>query len=106
LAQLNQLLNDNKFPYCYDYYLVRGLDYYTGLVFEINLGQEKSLLGGGRYGQLFQQLGRIDLPAMGFAIGIDRLVSYCEKNNLLKINNKVDIFFLILVPTVCSNILL
>ena len=106
VKELNKLLDKFSFPYQYNYQLVRGLDYYTGLLFEINLGQEKSLLGGGRYGQLFQQLERIDLPAMGFAIGIDRLVSYCEKNNLLKINNKVDIFFLILVPAVCSNILL
>jgi histidyl-tRNA synthetase len=72
------------------------LDYYTGLVFEINLDSEKAVLGGGRYDQLFQQLGGVDLPAAGFAIGIDRLVNYCEKNQLLKIKSQVDIFFLLL----------
>src|SRR6185312_1170359 len=95
LNQLNQILDDNNFSYQYNYHLVRGLDYYTGLVFEITLGQEKTLLGGGRYDQLYQQLGGIDLPAVGFAVGIDRLISYCEEEKLLPVGQKIDIFFLV-----------
>jgi histidyl-tRNA synthetase len=39
-------------------------------------------------------LGGIDLPAIGFALGIDRLANYCEANRLLKIDKKLDIFFM------------
>ncbi|CAG8470855.1 17649_t:CDS:2 [Gigaspora margarita] len=83
--KLKQILETNNFSYQYDNHLVRGLDYYTGLVFEINLGEEKSLVGGGRYDHLAEELGGINLPAIGFAMGIDRLVNYCEKKQLLKI---------------------
>lgn len=103
--QLNQILASSNFPYQYDYRLVRGLDYYTGLVFEVDLEQEKALLGGGRYDQLFQQLGEIDLPAAGFAIGIDRLVSYCEEKQLFKAQPKIDLFFLVLDSTFYPNVL-
>ncbi len=56
--------------------LVRGLDYYNGLVFEFlsnDLGAQNAILGGGRYDGLIKQLGGRDLPATGFALGIDRL---------------------------------
>ena len=56
--------------------LVRGLDYYTGFVFEAissNLGAQDAYLGGGRYDNLCKQLGGRDLPAIGMAIGIERL---------------------------------
>jgi len=66
---------------------VRGLDYYTGLIFEVSLEGEKALLGGGRYDKLYQKLGNIDAPAIGFAVGIERLVNYLEEKNLWKIDN-------------------
>ena len=56
--------------------LVRGLDYYNGLVFEFlsdDLGAQNAILGGGRYDGLIKRLGGRDLPATGFALGIDRL---------------------------------
>ena len=56
--------------------LVRGLDYYTGFVFEAvspDLGAQDAYLGGGRYDDLCKQLGGKDLPAIGMAIGIERL---------------------------------
>ena len=59
-----------------DQNLVRGLDYYTGFVFEAissNLGAQDAFLGGGRYDNLCKQLGGKDLPAIGMAIGIERL---------------------------------
>jgi len=59
-----------------DQNLVRGLDYYTGFVFEAissNLGAQDAYLGGGRYDNLCKQLGGKDLPAIGMAIGIERL---------------------------------
>ena len=69
-----------------DYNLVRGLDYYTGLVFEAissDLGAQDAYLGGGRYDSLCKNLGGKDLPAIGMAIGIERLTlisNYKHKN--------------------------
>ncbi len=57
--------------------LVRGLDYYTRTVFEIvsqGLGAQDAIVGGGRYDSLAADLGGGDLPAIGFAIGEDRLL--------------------------------
>ena len=61
-----------------DFNLVRGLDYYSGFVFEAissELGAQDSFLGGGRYDQLCSQLGGKDMPAIGMAIGLERLAS-------------------------------
>lgn len=57
--------------------LVRGLDYYTRTVFEVvsaDLGAQNAILGGGRYDRLIQDLGGPETPAIGFAIGEDRLM--------------------------------
>jgi histidyl-tRNA synthetase len=57
--------------------LVRGLDYYTRTTFEVTsaaLGAQNSLLGGGRYDGLVKELGGPDLPGIGFALGMERLV--------------------------------
>ena len=69
-----------------DHSLVRGLDYYTGFVFEAvseHLGAQDSYLGGGRYDDLFEDLGGKSLPAIGMAIGIERL-SYIAKNEFFE----------------------
>ena len=61
--------------------LVRGLDYYTGTVFEFTvdgLGSQNAVIGGGRYDNLIKELGGRDLPAIGFALGIDRLAEIIE----------------------------
>jgi histidyl-tRNA synthetase len=58
--------------------LVRGLDYYTRTTFELvstRLGAQNALAAGGRYDQLVKELGGPDLPGLGFAIGMERLVS-------------------------------
>ncbi len=68
--------------YCtIDMSVVRGLDYYTGMVFEIEapiLGAEKQICGGGAY-SLAKLLGGGDLPSTGFAIGFDRVLLALEK---------------------------
>jgi len=96
-------------PYDYDYSLVRGLDYYTGLVFEVSLGENKALLGGGRYDKLYQEIGNIEVPALGFAIGIDRLVNYLEtsglSSKLLANFNRIDVFFFVSVPEFYPEVL-
>ena len=70
--------------------LVRGLDYYTGLVFEAvssNLGAQDSFLGGGRYDELSKDLGGKEMPAIGFAIGLERLNLIKKQKNFK--SNKV-----------------
>lgn len=62
--------------------LVRGLDYYTRTTFEIQtdrLGAQNAVLGGGRYDGLCKQLGGPDHPAIGFALGMERLVALLEE---------------------------
>ena len=66
-----------------DYNLVRGLDYYTGLVFEASsedLGAQDAFIGGGRYDNLSGMLGGKNLPAIGLAIGLERLISISSLN--------------------------
>ena len=78
-----------------DHTLVRGLDYYTGFVFEAissELGAQDAYLGGGRYDELCSQLGGKDLPAIGMAIGIERLASIANTNEI----NKTLVSFIIL----------
>jgi Histidyl-tRNA synthetase len=78
-----------------DYKLVRGLDYYTGFVFEAiseELGAQDAYLGGGRYDDLCSQLGGKRLPAIGMAIGIERLASLINAHEI----NKTLISFIIL----------
>jgi len=64
--------------------LVRGLDYYTGLVFEVlsnELGAQDSFIGGGRYDNLISELGGKEQSAIGFAVGLDRLLTLFEPSN-------------------------
>lgn len=71
-------------------YLARGLDYYTGIIFEGKLPELKSgsLGGGGRYDNLIQDLGGPNTPAVGFAIGFDRTVEALKEKNILQISEK------------------
>ncbi|MFA6599870.1 MAG: histidine--tRNA ligase [Candidatus Omnitrophota bacterium] len=62
--------------------LVRGLDYYNGLVFEAAsdaLGAQDAVAGGGRYDRLYRDLGGAQVPCIGFSIGMERLLSVLEK---------------------------
>ena len=69
--------------------LARGLDYYTGMIFEVSVPEygTNSLGGGGRYDKLIGQLGGIDIPAVGIAFGFDRMVEAADKLNLIKLGN-------------------
>lgn len=63
--------------------IARGLDFYTGTVFEIDsplLGAQKQICGGGRYDKLVEEFGGPPLPATGFAFGFDRMVEVFEKS--------------------------
>lgn len=58
----------------FDPSLIRGLDYYTGMVVEVFAGAKVSVGGGGRYDNLIKTLGGPDLPAVGISFGVDRLM--------------------------------
>jgi len=65
-------------PYQVDHSLVRGFDYYTRTVFEIvppGAGSQSTIIGGGRYDGLIEQLGGKPTPGMGFGMGIERVVA-------------------------------
>ncbi len=77
-VELKDYLNKLGIKYSENKLLVRGLDYYTRTVFEIksnNLGAQNAVCGGGRYDGLVEQLGGEHTPAVGFAMGMERLIS-------------------------------
>jgi histidyl-tRNA synthetase len=77
----NSLLNDANASIQLDPRLVRGLDYYTRTAFEITssaLGAQNAVAGGGRYDGLVEQFGGPSTPAIGFALGMERLISLMD----------------------------
>ncbi|MFQ3364723.1 MAG: histidyl-tRNA synthetase, partial [Candidatus Azotimanducaceae bacterium] len=85
-------------PYTVNPNLVRGLDYYTHTVFEWvtqDLGSQGAICAGGRYDGLVQQLGGRATPAVGFAIGLDRVVLLCDLANA-EVKKPADLYICIL----------
>lgn len=93
------LQNYKELPFEFDPTVVRGLEYYTGLVFEVELtakilndkGKEVifgSVAGGGRYDKLIARFGKEDVPATGISIGVDRLVYAIEQFDKISSNKK------------------
>ncbi len=79
--KVKELLNLMEVPFKENPLLVRGLDYYTRTVFEFKsdkLGAQSTVLAGGRYDNLVEQLGGPKTPALGFAMGIDRIMLLIE----------------------------
>ena len=76
-TKLKQILTDNAIEYEIDTNLVRGLDYYSKTAFEFvsdNIGSQSAIAGGGRYDRLVEFLDGRATPAVGFAMGIERLM--------------------------------
>ena len=75
-------LSELNIDYTVDPSIVRGLDYYTKTVFEFISKEEGfTVLAGGRYDGLVEELGGSKTPAIGFALGVERFVEICEKSN-------------------------
>jgi len=75
--KLKKILDDNNISYEIDTNLVRGLDYYSKTAFEFvsdNIGSQSAIAGGGRYDRLVEFLDGKPTPAVGFAMGIERLM--------------------------------
>ncbi|MFA5008807.1 MAG: histidine--tRNA ligase [Candidatus Omnitrophota bacterium] len=80
--QLLKLLKSLNIDYVYNPCLVRGLDYYTNTVFEIkseSLGSQDAIGAGGRYNNLIKNLGGPEIPACGFALGVERIALALNK---------------------------
>ncbi len=76
-TKLKKILDDNEIAYEIDTNLVRGLDYYSKTAFEFvsdNIGSQSAIAGGGRYDKLVEFLDGRPTPAVGFAMGIERLM--------------------------------
>ena len=76
-SAIRQALDRLRIPYVVDPHMVRGLDYYTGLVFEVAsaaLGAQDALGAGGRYDGLVAACGGPDIGGIGFALGVERLL--------------------------------
>ncbi|MEM9136909.1 MAG: histidine--tRNA ligase, partial [Cyanobacteria bacterium P01_F01_bin.42] len=81
-STVKALLETLEIPYHLDTCLVRGLDYYTHTAFEFKLaelGTQGTICGGGRYDRLVAELGGPETPAVGWAIGLERLVMLLQE---------------------------
>ncbi|GLQ74917.1 histidine--tRNA ligase [Vibrio penaeicida] len=94
-AGLCELLDAAGIEYQVNQRLVRGLDYYNRTVFEWiteSLGAQGTVCGGGRYDGLVEQLGGKSTPAVGFAMGLERLVLMLEELDLADTRRAVDVY--------------
>ncbi len=90
LETLLELSKENKLEEVeFDLSLARGLEYYTGNVFEIKVKDGPSVGAGGRYDKLIETYGGPETPATGISFGIDRLYDYLEETLVVGANSDV-----------------
>ncbi|MCY4437800.1 MAG: histidine--tRNA ligase [Chloroflexi bacterium] len=88
---LKRSLEAMKISYTLNHTLVRGLDYYTRTVFEVwpeMVGRQSALGGGGRYDGLARQIGKRDLPGIGFGTGIERIILNLQRQGIAPTDEK------------------
>lgn len=93
--QVLEFLEEASIPYKLDPFLVRGLDYYSRTVFEITFEDEAlgSIIGGGRYDSLGNALKTDFIPAVGFSMGVERVIALMKLKQIqLKTKKKEGIF--------------
>ncbi len=91
---LKSYLDASNIPFVMNHQLVRGLDYYNRTTFEIQtdrLGAQNAVAGGGRYDGLVKLLGGPDHPAIGFAVGVERVIALLGEEETLE-SRKPDLF--------------
>ena len=94
---LTATLDDLGISYAINPRLVRGLDYYSKTVFEWvtdELGSQGTVCAGGRYDGLIEQLGGKPNFAVGFAMGIERLLALLENSESIQLNSVVDVYMI------------
>ena len=87
-------LDDLEISYLIDNSIVRGLDYYNDTVFEWrhqSLGSQNAICAGGRYDLLVNMMGGDTVPAIGFAMGVERIIELLKLNDDLKIQKNISI---------------
>jgi histidyl-tRNA synthetase len=96
--KLQELLSLLQIPFSLNADMVRGLDYYTGTTFEVTsqgLGAQNAVAAGGRYDRLVREFGGPETPAIGFALGMERVIELLKKNEL-QILPSPSVFFAVL----------
>jgi histidyl-tRNA synthetase len=94
---LRRMLDAAGLEHAVNVRLVRGLDYYTGTVFEWitdDLGAQNAVCGGGRYDGLIAEIGGAGAPAIGFAAGLERIVALLDERGLAPPSNAPHAFLL------------
>ena len=96
--ELKSMLDGLKISYEIDTGIVRGLDYYTKTVFEFVNADGFTLCGGGRYDNLVKEIdGKVDMPSVGFGMGIERLINFLDEEGVeLPAASKPDLYIGIL----------
>ena len=93
---IQNLLTELEIPYKINLQLVRGLDYYNGMIFEItsnSIGAQSALCGGGRYDKLIEKLGGKATSAVGFAAGLERLMLILKAKSD-SLDHSIDIYII------------
>ena len=96
---LKTYLDNLDIPYEVNPKLVRGLDYYNQTVFEWisnDLGSQGTICGGGRYDGLVEKMGGNPTPAIGFAMGLERIALLIQDKNIQLVNKRCQIYFVAL----------
>lgn len=96
--RLRQMLDASQVAYRINPRLVRGMDYYNLTVFEFitdSLGSQGTICGGGRYDTLIEQLGGKPAPAIGWAMGVERVIELLREQGLLPSTPKPDVYAII-----------
>lgn len=96
--EIIDILNKSKINYIFDQTMVRGLDYYSGLVFEFcstleSLSNQSTIIGGGKYENMFSQMGEDNHVCIGFALGIERLIIALQDENPFISRDSLDVYF-------------
>lgn len=94
---VKKLLSLQKIEYTINPTIVRGLDYYTKTVFEFTsneLGAQSTVCGGGRYDSLVEMMGGKPTPALGYGIGMERLILImkAQNNQMTKVEKSCDLY--------------
>ncbi|MBR6513705.1 MAG: histidine--tRNA ligase [Clostridia bacterium] len=97
MTKLKNHLDEMGIEYVVDTNIVRGLDYYTRTVFEFictGIGAQSTICGGGRYDGLMKQIGGPQMPGIGFAMGITRLILAMEAYGAVPANDHAPLLYI------------
>nr|WP_320026973.1 histidine--tRNA ligase [uncultured Acetobacterium sp.] len=102
MGELTEVINTIKtlakdnFEVVFDFSLIRGMGYYTGLIFEVSYGPYGySIAGGGRYDNMIGKYSKVSVPAVGFSIGFERIITILmeEQQNSQQIDPAIILFY-------------